>query len=113
MALRNEMLNFSRKTEARLSLLREVVQRIKNGEDVDVKGLLGTGDPKSEAEWEEMMKELEETDMVAEGKRKREEKRREKARAKEEADAEKQRERDNARGESGAEKSEGRPKFMM
>lgn len=44
---------FSNHTEAKLSLLREVVYRVKNGEDVDVEGLLGTGDAKREKEWEE------------------------------------------------------------
>ena len=112
------MLNFSRKTEAKLSLLREVVQRVKNGEDVDVRGLLGTGDPKSEGEWEEVMKELESTDMVAEGKRKREEKRQERVRAREEADAERARQRAEKGGEAGGGAAGeghggGRPKFMM
>lgn len=74
-AMRNEMLNFSRKTDAKLSLLREIVQRVKNGEDVDVRKALGTGDPQHEAEWEEVVKELEETDMLLEGSKKREEKR--------------------------------------
>ena len=54
------MLNFSRKTDAKLSLLREIVQRVKNGENVDVKKALGTGDPQQEAEWEEVMKEEDE-----------------------------------------------------
>lgn len=111
-ALRNEMLNFSRKTDAKLSLLREVVQRVKSGEEVDVRGLVGTGDPKSEAEWEEVMKELEGTDMVAEGKRKREEKRKEKARLREEAEAGRRRERDAAAGGEGKDGG-ARPKFMM
>lgn len=77
--LRNEMLNFSRKTQAKLDLLREVVQRVKNGEDVDVKRVLGTGDPKEEQEWEEVVKELETTDALWEGRKKREAKRVEKA----------------------------------
>ena len=108
------MLNFSRKTEAKLSLLREVVQRVKNGEEVDVRGLLGTGDAKSEAEWEEVMKELEETDTVAEGRRKKEEKRQERARLREEAESERQQAKDagSAQSDSG-EKGAGRPKFMM
>jgi hypothetical protein len=38
------MLNFSRKTEAKLTVLRDVLKRVKNGEDVDVAKLLGTGD---------------------------------------------------------------------
>lgn len=110
------MLNFSRKTDAKLSLLREVVQRVKNGETVDVKGLLGTGNPKDEAEWEEVMRELEETDMVAEGKRKREEKRQENARAREEAELEKKKrwiEKKGVSEDGGEKKGDGRPKFMM
>lgn len=92
---------------------------MKNGEEVDVKGLLGTGDLKSEGEWKEVMRELEETDMVAEGKRKREEKRKEKARLREEAEAQKVREADERNAVEGAggvdgEKGGGRkPKFMM
>ena len=52
-ALRNQRLNFSRRAEAKITLLREVIQRVKSGEDVDVEGLLGTGDPEKEQEWEE------------------------------------------------------------
>jgi hypothetical protein len=43
LALRREMLNFSRKTEAKLTVLRDVLKRVKSGEDVDVEKLLGTG----------------------------------------------------------------------
>lgn len=82
-ALRNEMLNFSRKTDAKLELLREVIQKVKNGEEVDVKRALGTGDPKAEEEWEEVIKELESTDMLLEGRKKREAKRAAKAAARE------------------------------
>lgn len=70
-ALRNDTANFSRKADARLSVLREVIQRVKNGEDVDVEGLLGTGDPVQEKEWEEVMKEVEEEDTLWEQRKKR------------------------------------------
>ena len=119
-ALRNEMLAFSRKTDAKLGLLREVVQRIKDGEEVDVKRLLGTGDEKTEKEWEDVMQELEETDMLAEGRRKREMKRLQKAREKEEAVAadelRKKKGLDDVQGESGkgsGEKAGSRSKFIM
>lgn len=105
------MLNFSRKTEAKLSLLREVVQRVKEGKEVDVMGLLGTGDEQAESEWEEVLRELADTDMVAEGRRKREERRREKIRARDMAENETM-----GKGEEGAQRQrEGgaRPKFMM
>ena len=74
-ALRRQILDFSRKTEAKLSVLREVVERVKNGEDIDVKKVLGTGEPDQEKEWEEVIKELENTDMLWEGRKKKEAKR--------------------------------------
>lgn len=57
-SLRREIVNFTRETEARLALLREVIGSVKRGEDVDVKRLLGTGDPQAEAEWEKVVEEL-------------------------------------------------------
>ena len=113
------MLNFSRKTDAKLSLLREVVQKVKNGEEVDVKRMLGTGDPKHEAEWEEVVKELESTDMLWEGKKKRDARRAEKAEQRRLKDEEKMEARDREGSpqvqESAAAESanERRPKFLM
>lgn len=52
-ALRHEVLSFSRKAEAKIGLLREVIERVHRGEDIDVEGLLGTGDEEKEREWEE------------------------------------------------------------
>jgi hypothetical protein len=79
--LRNEMVAFSRHTEAKLELLREVVEKVKRGEinDAEVKRALGTGDPKAEAEWEEVMKEVEETDVLWEAHKRKEAKRAAKA----------------------------------
>lgn len=54
-SLRNDFLNFSRKADAKIGLLREVVERVQRGEKVDVEGLLGTGDEEKEREWEEGM----------------------------------------------------------
>ena len=102
------MLNFSRKTDAKLALLREVIQKVKNGEEVDVKRALGTGDPKAEAEWEEMVKELESTDMLLEGRKKRAAKRAEKAAAREGGQPVAAEETDNVE-----KANERRPKFMM
>ena len=50
-ALRNESEAFGRRADAKLELLREVIERVQNGEDVDVEGLLGTGNKKQEKEW--------------------------------------------------------------
>lgn len=52
-ALRTDFMNFSRRAEAKIGLLREVIERVQTGEDVDVEGLLGTGDGEKEKEWEE------------------------------------------------------------
>lgn len=52
-ALRNQTVRYMRQAGVRLELLREVVERIQNGEDVDVEKLLGTGEPQKEADWEE------------------------------------------------------------
>lgn len=51
--LRSGFEKFSYETEQKLQLLREVVNRVKAGEDVDVRKELGTGEPKKEKEWEE------------------------------------------------------------
>ena len=116
LALRNEMLNFTRRTEARLALLREVIGKVKAGEEVDVKRALGTGDPKAEAEWEEVVRELETTDMLWEGRKKRGARRKEKQ---EQVDV---RERERAASREGyakaatpaiLEKDQQRPKFLM
>ncbi|KAI5197645.1 hypothetical protein E4T39_07209 [Aureobasidium subglaciale] len=58
-ALRNERVGFTRKTEAKIVLLRETIERVQRGEDVDVERILGTGDPEKEQEWEQVMQELE------------------------------------------------------
>ena len=52
-ALRNDFRAFSRKADARIGLLKEVIERVQRGEDVDVEGLLGTGNAEQEREWEE------------------------------------------------------------
>ena len=52
-ALRNTSEAFSRRADAKIGLLREIIGRIQKGEEVDVEGLLGTGDGKREKEWEE------------------------------------------------------------
>ncbi|KAL8972078.1 MAG: hypothetical protein Q9183_000733 [Haloplaca sp. 2 TL-2023] len=64
LALRNEFTAFSRRADAKIGLLKEVIERVQRGEEVDVKGLLGTGDPEKENEWEQVIKELEEEDRL-------------------------------------------------
>ncbi|MCJ1363196.1 hypothetical protein MMC16_002303 [Acarospora aff. strigata] len=52
-AIRNELNTYTRKADAKISLLKDVIERVQRGEDVDVEGLLGTGDKEKENEWEE------------------------------------------------------------
>ncbi|KAL9044692.1 MAG: hypothetical protein Q9214_002186 [Letrouitia sp. 1 TL-2023] len=71
--LRNDYIAFSRKTDAKIALLREVIEKIRRGEEVDVKGLLGTGNKEKEQDWENALKEIEEQDRLWQSKRKRRE----------------------------------------
>lgn len=52
-ALQTEVKNYTRKADAKIALLREVIERVQKGEDVDVERILGTGDEVKEREWEE------------------------------------------------------------
>ena len=51
--LKQERAHSLRKAEAKIGVLREVIERVQNGEDVDVEKVLGTGDAESEREWAE------------------------------------------------------------
>lgn len=42
-----------RRAEAKIGILREVIERVQSGEDVQVEKVLGTGDAESEKEWAE------------------------------------------------------------
>jgi hypothetical protein len=53
LVLKNEFAAFIRQSEVRIGLLREVVEKLQKGEEVDVERVLGTGDPKKEVEWQE------------------------------------------------------------
>jgi len=70
-ALRNNFEAFMRRADAKIGLLREVIERIQKGESVDVEGLLGTGDEKREREWEEVLQEIEREDQAWEDSQKR------------------------------------------
>lgn len=52
-SLRKNFDAFMRRSDVRIGLLREVVERVQNGEEVDVEKVLGAGDSEREAEWEE------------------------------------------------------------
>lgn len=51
--LQNEFTAFSRRADAKIGLLKDIIERVQRGDDVDVKGLLGTGNPEKERAWEE------------------------------------------------------------
>ncbi|KAL8708207.1 MAG: hypothetical protein Q9220_006877 [cf. Caloplaca sp. 1 TL-2023] len=71
LALKNEFNAFTRRADAKISLLKDVIERVQRGEGVDVKGLLGTGNPEKEREWEQVIKELEEEDRLWQAKARR------------------------------------------
>lgn len=52
-ALKKDFATFIRRTDVRIGLLREVVEKLQRGEKVDVEQALGTGSPEKELEWEE------------------------------------------------------------
>ncbi|KAI9167434.1 hypothetical protein HJFPF1_03561 [Paramyrothecium foliicola] len=62
-ALRNSFDRYMRQSEVRIGLLREVVEKIQNGEKVDVEKVLGTGDLKKEADWDEVLQAIERDEM--------------------------------------------------
>lgn len=49
--LKQERGHSVRRAEAKINLLREVIERVQNGEDVPVEALLGAGNEESEREW--------------------------------------------------------------
>ena len=55
LTLRNEYSSFSRKADAKIALLKDVLDRIQRGEQVDVEKVLGTGDEEQEQEWADGM----------------------------------------------------------
>ncbi|KAH1491277.1 hypothetical protein LV164_003516 [Aspergillus fumigatus] len=63
-ALKNEYNAYTRSTDAKIRLLREVIEKVQRGEKVDVEKLLGTGDEAKEREWEEVLREIEEEDSL-------------------------------------------------
>lgn len=51
LALKNEMLAYTRATEGKLALLKGVIERVQKGEEFDVDEVLGTGKVTEEGEW--------------------------------------------------------------
>ena len=53
-----------RKAELKIAKLREVIEKLRKGEEVDVEKALGTGDETQELEWEEALREIENEDGI-------------------------------------------------
>ena len=60
--IQNEHATFARRAELKIGKLRQVIDRLQKGEDVDVEAELGTGDEAQEKEWEDALREVEEED---------------------------------------------------
>jgi hypothetical protein len=52
-SLRKNYNTYMRRSETRIGVLREVVEKLQRGEEVDVEKALGTGDPEREEEWDD------------------------------------------------------------
>ncbi|KAI1378321.1 hypothetical protein F4677DRAFT_391211 [Hypoxylon crocopeplum] len=68
-ALKRDFETFMRRSEVRIGLLREVVEKLQRGEEVDVEKTLGTGDTEKEKEWEEVLREIERDDILKNAKK--------------------------------------------
>ncbi|RPB16333.1 hypothetical protein P167DRAFT_602531 [Morchella conica CCBAS932] len=53
-----------RRANVKIAVLKEVIERLQRGEDVDVEGMLGVGNEKDEKSWEDVLREIEEEDAV-------------------------------------------------
>ncbi|RDA84509.1 hypothetical protein CP532_0958 [Ophiocordyceps camponoti-leonardi (nom. inval.)] len=57
--LRKQSEQEARQSAVKISLLREIIEKIRNGEKVDVEKALGTGDAEREANWAEVLRAIE------------------------------------------------------
>ncbi|KAI5856907.1 hypothetical protein BZA05DRAFT_386545 [Tricharina praecox] len=64
LTLKQEHADFLRKADGRIAVLREVIERLGRGEEVDVERMLGTGEDAEEKAWEEVIKEIEADDVL-------------------------------------------------
>ncbi|KAI1618319.1 hypothetical protein EDD37DRAFT_622329 [Exophiala viscosa] len=64
MGIQNDFTTFMRRADLKIEALRQVVEKLQRGEEVDVEKVLGTGDEVQEQEWEEALRELQEEDRV-------------------------------------------------
>ncbi|KAK1768498.1 hypothetical protein QBC33DRAFT_557953 [Phialemonium atrogriseum] len=69
-SLKKDFAAFTRQSDVRIGLLREVVEKLQRGEEVDVEKVLGTGDAEKEIEWQEVLNEIEKEEMTRDRKKK-------------------------------------------
>ncbi|KAL5398981.1 hypothetical protein PMIN06_010264 [Paraphaeosphaeria minitans] len=62
--LKQERALVTRRAEAKMGILREVVERVQRGEEVDVEGILGTGVEGREKEWAGLLKDIEDEELL-------------------------------------------------
>lgn len=62
--IQNDFNTFVRRADIKIGKLRDVVEALQRGEEVDVEKALGTGDEVQEREWEEAIREIEEEDRL-------------------------------------------------
>ncbi|KAL2155912.1 hypothetical protein VTH82DRAFT_654 [Thermothelomyces myriococcoides] len=63
-SLRRDFETFMRQSGVKIDRLREVVEKLQRGEEVDVEEALGTGDAQKELEWEQVLREIEREDPI-------------------------------------------------
>ncbi|KAF7677418.1 hypothetical protein GT037_004277 [Alternaria burnsii] len=69
--LKQERTHNLRRAEAKIGVLREVIERVQRGEDVSVEAALGTGDAADEREWAEVLKDIQNEEALFQSKKKR------------------------------------------
>lgn len=62
--LKSDFNVYMRRADVKIGKLREVVEALQRGEEIDVEKALGTGDEVQEREWELVLREIEEEDRV-------------------------------------------------
>ncbi|KAI8937587.1 hypothetical protein NX059_005301 [Plenodomus lindquistii] len=69
--LKQERAQSLRKADAKIGILKEVIERVQSGEKVDVEGVLGTGDGESEKAWAEVLKQVKDEEALFQSKKKK------------------------------------------
>ncbi|ETS80482.1 hypothetical protein PFICI_08011 [Pestalotiopsis fici W106-1] len=68
-SLKKDFNTHMRRAETKIGILREVVEKLQRGEEVDVEKALGTGDAEQEKEWENVLREIEQDDGIRNSKK--------------------------------------------